>query len=53
MDLGKQVRIIEIPLAQPARQPVRREEPERPEPLPDNWPIKAPWPVKTPAEEPA
>lgn len=42
MDLGKQVRIIEVPQRVPASRPV--EKPERREddgeliPLPDNWP---------------
>jgi hypothetical protein len=45
MDLGKQVRVVEIPEQIPARQPVER--PARREdegliPLPANWPKRSP-----------
>jgi hypothetical protein len=45
MDLGKQVRVVDIPEHVPARRKV--EDPERREdheliPLPDNWPKRSP-----------
>jgi hypothetical protein len=54
MDLGKQVRVIEIPDVTPARRPI--EEPNRRNdeeliPLPDNWPRRAPAHVPDKAGE--
>ena len=46
MDLGKQVRVVDVPESVPVRQPVREE------PIPvENWPIKAP--IKKPELVPA
>ena len=45
MDLGKQVRVVEVPQRTPVSRPV--EQPERHDeeeliPLPDNWPRRSP-----------
>lgn len=45
MDLGKQVRVVEIPQRAPASRPVEKPERRHDEeliPLPDNWPKRSP-----------
>lgn len=45
MDLGKQVRVVEIPQRVPASRPVEapvRREDEELIPLPENWPKRSP-----------
>jgi hypothetical protein len=46
MDLGKQVRVVEVPQRAPASRPIetpeRRRHDEELIPLPDNWPKRSP-----------
>jgi hypothetical protein len=45
MDLGKQVRVVEVPQRVPASRPMVEPEPRHDEeliPLPDNWPKRSP-----------
>ena len=45
MDLGKQVRVVEVPQRVPASRPMEQPERRHDEeliPLPDNWPKRSP-----------
>jgi hypothetical protein len=48
MDLGKQVRVVQVPQQVPTRRPVEQPERRHDEkliPMPDNWPKRSPVPV--------